>query len=413
MDKLNSCHGFVPEPDFFNGIQENAEKAIKTVIKNTIGKGIVEGCEVTLSDTEFIVSPGYAFDGNGQIIVVTEPLSYDLSTVQRPPEGLYIVGTFFLKAAQKRSTIIYDDWNQEHHYNINDAAQIELITSEPLADVDSTTPFETSLDDKIILLDFAIDHASPFSSALATEERREIKVLNEVLKELDAKISDNKELILYEQSRLTSSLHRISKLERLDNFEVGQLLQLNIREDQWVDNFTYPGWYACVAENEGHGCPNLEGRFLISKKSDLQAFGGAASVAVPLPRHNHEVALSKNLTGSYNFNKSFSYVNRYWDDITLVMNSTSSSDAGTYLRMTQAPTGAGTIGTYKGGKTDHLRFMGSRNATTPTISITDSIVMNIPCDLSGNSAYTGEVNPRIDITPPYYSVLTVMKCYKL
>ena len=33
----------------------------------------------------------------------------------------------------------------------------------------------------------------------------------------------------------------------------------------WVDNFTIPGWYACIAANAGQGCPDMVDKFVMGK----------------------------------------------------------------------------------------------------------------------------------------------------
>ena len=44
----------------------------------------------------------------------------------------------------------------------------------------------------------------------------------------------------------------------------------------WVDDTTIPGWYACIAGNSDHGCPNLVDKFIMGKVvAGAAATGGA------------------------------------------------------------------------------------------------------------------------------------------
>lgn len=61
--------------------------------------------------------------------------------------------------------------------------------------------------------------------------------------------------------------------------------------NNWVDNATMPGWYACIAGNEAHGCPNLVDKFVMGGTS-AGATGGTNSYALSvaqLPSHNHNI----------------------------------------------------------------------------------------------------------------------------
>lgn len=59
----------------------------------------------------------------------------------------------------------------------------------------------------------------------------------------------------------------------------------------WVDDTSMPGWFACIPENVGEGCPNLVDRFVMGKVvAGGGSTGGANSLALAianLPAHNH------------------------------------------------------------------------------------------------------------------------------
>ncbi|MDR1323555.1 MAG: hypothetical protein LBK68_03860 [Candidatus Margulisbacteria bacterium] len=63
----------------------------------------------------------------------------------------------------------------------------------------------------------------------------------------------------------------------------------------WADNVTIPGWYACIAGNAGHGCPNLVGSFIKGSATASHATGGNSGNEVTvgannLPTHTHSLS---------------------------------------------------------------------------------------------------------------------------
>lgn len=62
----------------------------------------------------------------------------------------------------------------------------------------------------------------------------------------------------------------------------------------WVDNVTWPGWYACVAANAAQGCPDMVGRMPIGKiiagaGSPSSGTGSVTLQESNMPTHNHGV----------------------------------------------------------------------------------------------------------------------------
>jgi len=59
----------------------------------------------------------------------------------------------------------------------------------------------------------------------------------------------------------------------------------------WVDNSTIPGWYACIPENAGQGCPDMVNRFVMGKVvAGGGSTGGANSLSLAIanmPAHSH------------------------------------------------------------------------------------------------------------------------------
>lgn len=61
----------------------------------------------------------------------------------------------------------------------------------------------------------------------------------------------------------------------------------------WVDNSTMAGWYACIPENSGQGCPDMVNSFVMGKVvADAGTTGGANSITLAsanLPTHTHTI----------------------------------------------------------------------------------------------------------------------------
>lgn len=63
----------------------------------------------------------------------------------------------------------------------------------------------------------------------------------------------------------------------------------------WEDNVTKPGWYACIAENAQHGCPDLVDAFIRGKENTgaVGSLSGVNSITIKkdeLPQHEHPIA---------------------------------------------------------------------------------------------------------------------------
>lgn len=81
----------------------------------------------------------------------------------------------------------------------------------------------------------------------------------------------------------------------------------------WVDNFTMPGWYACVDGNQAFGCPNMEDLFVTGKLSTGPGSKVGSNLnTMPLsalPSHTHTVE-STVFIPSGGHTHSYSRINR-------------------------------------------------------------------------------------------------------
>ena len=74
---------------------------------------------------------------------------------------------------------------------------------------------------------------------------------------------------------------------------IGTILMFDANNN-WTDNVTLVGWYACVLGNAGLGCPNLVDRFILGKVvAGAGALGGANTLTITsamLPPHTHDLS---------------------------------------------------------------------------------------------------------------------------
>ncbi|MBE3088024.1 MAG: hypothetical protein IMZ71_02760 [Chloroflexi bacterium] len=126
----------------------------------------------------------------------------------------------------------------------------------------------------------------------------------------------------------------------------------------WVDNETMPGWYACIAANATHGCPDLVDRFIMGKVvAGAGATGGSNTHTIAsgeLPVHTH--------------------------------------DLGDHTHGIPGNVTAGTIAPATRSAASSANFL----STGPSTNI------------SGNGGFA---NTAIDTKPAYYSVIYIRKCY--
>ena len=75
---------------------------------------------------------------------------------------------------------------------------------------------------------------------------------------------------------------------------IGTILMFDA-SNNWTDNVTLVGWYACIADNTGLGCPNLVDKFILGKVvAGAGSTGGSNThtiAAAELPTHTHDVVL--------------------------------------------------------------------------------------------------------------------------
>ncbi|UCH97925.1 MAG: hypothetical protein JSV88_14015, partial [Candidatus Aminicenantes bacterium] len=89
--------------------------------------------------------------------------------------------------------------------------------------------------------------------------------------------------------------------------------------ENWQDNSTLPGWFACIAENITHGCPNLVEKFIMGdiysnrKKSGGENLKNISANELPKHKHsiNHHHPTASTSTSNQSKNHSHQYIEAY------------------------------------------------------------------------------------------------------
>jgi hypothetical protein len=162
----------------------------------------------------------------------------------------------------------------------------------------------------------------------------------------------------------------------------------------WVDNVTIPNWYACVAANAGHGCPNLVDKFIMGKVvAGAAGTGGSNShtiASAELPTHTHTLSAHTHALSSHTHDT--------------VMG----SHSHTQSRATAGAGGALTAGT---------------SSTTPVADASSTASVDLGTKTSGGPSNNtsggpsvadtgngGFANTAIDTHPAYYSLIFIRRC---
>jgi len=172
------------------------------------------------------------------------------------------------------------------------------------------------------------------------------------------------------------------------NLPVATILMFN--GSGWIDNNTMPGWYACISDNIGLGCPDLENQFIRGCiVANLGATAGSNNITLSpanLPAHTHSInhdhgSVVNILTGTRSVDHQHSYTKpntTYYD-----INPTPS-----YPFWGISPPNVAT---------------GNQTPTNHTHVVT----VNLP-NYGGNSGASGS-GIAIDNRPSYYSIIFIKR----
>ena len=174
----------------------------------------------------------------------------------------------------------------------------------------------------------------------------------------------------------------------------------------WVDNTTIPNWYACIAGNSDHGCPNMVDKFIMGKViAGAGGTGGSNTVilsAANLPvhthaiDHNHPVKTSSIQSASH---KHDTVMGTHGHD-------KYTREAGTTHSANDTSRDIEPIS----GRQNHLittTDLGTKESGDQKTSHTHTVDLD---NFSGPSGNGGFANDAHENRPAYYSVIVIRKC---
>ena len=394
MNKRNFVTGFQPGKADFDGIQNDIESGLNRVARVIAGKGIESGFTVTIAGSTATVTAGRAFDGVGNPIVATAPVTVDLGTITRPATGKYKWATIVLKYQVAEAGSVVDLYNNTHPAQYQDSLAA-LILEGAEGTVDAITP-PAHTNTQVPIIDIRVDHATAWEDLVTDSGRRPALI-----------------------ATATASA-RITKLQADFDamFPVGTIWMYD--GAGWRDNVTLPGWYACVPENEdggtaglNYGITSMVDRFVMGKAvAGAGATGGANSyqlTASQLPAHTHTI------NHDHAAFKASAASNHHTHDFHVTA---ASAGNHTHLVYGTIYSGGGANGLEAGNNRNldnHAEGTSSAGAHTHTVrgrtganASSHRHDVNVPA-YTGNSGSTG-TGAEIDNRPAFYSLIFIRKC---
>jgi len=194
----------------------------------------------------------------------------------------------------------------------------------------------------------------------------------------------------------------------------------------WVDNETIPGWYACISENAGVGCPDMVDRFVMGRVvTSTGGTGGSNTHTIStseLPPHIHAIDHdhASFTSGSNSVGHTHSVTIGSHSHTALYLrnsgtgggNTTThpyvsiSSHSASYLEKQRGDRIFGRYGSDYGFITS-TTDLGTKTSGTQSANHTHTI--NVPY-YTGNSGNGGFANDSIDMRPAYYTMIFIRKC---
>lgn len=169
MDRINFVDGFFPSQVHFNGLQDAIEGADRRLARSVVGKGIITGFDVSIDGETVTVSPGLAFDADGRTVRSDDPLTVDLSAVQRPGSGQFRWVALYVAFARNNYGDVYDDNNQRHDLYRDEIAVGGYVTGGAGSAEGASRP---SVGSHVLVADILIDSGSAMDSFPVNSGRR-------------------------------------------------------------------------------------------------------------------------------------------------------------------------------------------------------------------------------------------------
>lgn len=135
-----------------------------------------------------------------------------------------------------------------------------------------------------------------------------------------------------------------------DGHTIGDILMYD--KNDWIDNVTKPGWYACISGNVAHGCPDLVNKFIRGSSAGVAGDSGGSDNKTlntsTMPSHTHPATITG--TGSHShsvavYDTGSSTLNptgNIWNDAGGDTNMPSAGSEHTHTYNTSSYTGSGT-----------------------------------------------------------------------
>ena len=390
MNKRNFVANYVPLKTDFDALQNDMEGGIKDVASAIAGKGILSGLGVSIAGSEATVTAGVAYDGAGNRMAPAASFRVAIGGISRPSVGNYKWVTLALRYEVKEEGEVIDGKNKTWPARLIDSYSTLLLEGDEGPASTATKP--NHLNWQVPLLDIRVDHSSPWEN-LVTDSGRRPSLLS-----------------------AASSAARVMKL-RADfdaAFPVGTIWMYD--GENWKDNVTLPGWYACVPENEdggtaglSYGITSMVDRFVMGKAvTGSGATGGANSYKLTprqLPAHTHTI------------NHTHGTV-RSGDRTVKHRHSVTGSLSGgnhTHAMPDGGNGGSSRLFSTHLGVHEYSHNTSGTGSHTHALSVTSGIEsaghrhdVSVPAH-TGNSGSTG-AGGQIDNRPAFYSLIFVRKC---
>ena len=169
MNKRNFVTGFQPGKADFDGIQNDIESGLNRVAKVIAGKGIESGFTVTIAGSTATVTAGRAFDGVGNPIVATAPVTVDLGAITRPATGKYKWATIVLQYQVAEAGSVVDLYNNTHPAQYQDSLTALILEGTEGSATAITPPAHTNT--QVPIIDIRVDATGAWET-LATDSGR-------------------------------------------------------------------------------------------------------------------------------------------------------------------------------------------------------------------------------------------------
>ncbi len=170
MNKRNFVHNYTPLKDDFDALQNDLEGGIKDVAKAVAGMGILSGLTVSISGADATVSSGVAFDGQGNRMAPSSPLTISIGSITRPSAGKYKWVTIALRYEVKEEGQVIDGNNVTWPARLLDSSSLLLLEGNEGEASNAIKP--DYLDWQVPLLDIRVDHSSLWENLVTDSSRR-------------------------------------------------------------------------------------------------------------------------------------------------------------------------------------------------------------------------------------------------